>query len=161
MVKVVQTRNRLQIRSDAARQRWVSDEQKETYWRRHIEDWKKIGLSKRKYCIKNNLSQSSFGTWVREIALRDREQLPSTNAAGPLAEPSKFKVNPFVPLRILSDDLQEHKSEATVEPSVTEKRIEILVPGGAVIRVNDTCNLNFVCQLFSSLKGEVSRNAEY
>ena len=157
----MQTRTRLQIRSDAARQRCVSDEKKELYWRRHIEDWKRSGLSKRKYCIKNNLSQSSFGTWVREIALRDREQVPSENAPGPLAEPTKFKVNPFVALRILSDDMRETKSEATVELSVTEKRIEILVPGGAVLRVNDTCNVNFVCKLFYSLKGEVLQNAEY
>jgi len=155
----VQNRSRLQIRSDAARQRWVSDEKKELYWRRHIEDWKNSGLSKRQYCIKHNLSQSSFSTWVREIALRDKEQ--GAFVAGSLTEPVKSKANPFVPLRIVPDDVREPKSEAPVELGVTEKKIEIFVPGGAVIRVNDSCNLNFVSKLFYSLKAEVSRDAEY
>lgn len=156
----MQKRTRLQIRKDAAKQRWVGDDVKESSWRKHIEDWEKSGISKRRYCIKNHLSQSSFGTWVREIALRDREKVSSVNAAI-LAEPTELKVNPFVPLRILPDDARELKSEATVGLSATEKRIEILVPGGAIIRVSDKCNVKLVSQLFSSLKGEVSLNAHY
>ncbi|MBK9280778.1 MAG: hypothetical protein IPM93_21665 [Candidatus Obscuribacter sp.] len=33
-----------------------------------------------------------------------------------------------------------------------DSRVEIVVPGGAVMRVSDTCNVEFVAQLFSFLK---------
>jgi hypothetical protein len=66
-------RTKFQVRSDAAKQRWVRDDKKEAFWRAQIERWKVSGLSKRAFCESNNLSQSLFNAWNREIALRDRE----------------------------------------------------------------------------------------
>ncbi len=77
---IMQKRTKFQIRSDAAKQRWVRDDRKESFWRKHVESWKLSGLSKRAYCISQNLSQSSFNAWNREIELRDREKIPSANA---------------------------------------------------------------------------------
>lgn len=62
----MQKRSKFQIRSDAAKQRWVRDDRKESFWRRHIEAWKNSGLSKRGYCLANDLSQSSFNAWNRD-----------------------------------------------------------------------------------------------
>ena len=40
-------RSKFQVRSDAAKQRWVRDDVKEAFWRKHIEGWRNSGLSKR------------------------------------------------------------------------------------------------------------------
>jgi hypothetical protein len=150
----VQKRTKYQVRSDAAKQRWVRDDKKESFWRKHIEAWKLSGLSKRAYCIANNLSQSSFNAWNREITIRDREKIPSANAAALLSE-SEPK-SPFVQLRLLHGEPDDVKSEAPKAPVVEnnpKQSIEILVPGGAVIRVDETCSVKYVTELFSSLKG--------
>ncbi len=144
-------RSKFQIRSDAAKQRWVRDDIKEGFWRKHVEAWEASGLSKRAYCIAHDLSQSSFNAWNRELTIRDREKVPSTNAQELLYELPSNK-NPFVPLFILPD-----KPETTIPDSLQEEKIpenqhiEILVPGGAVIRVNG-CSSRFIAEIFLSLK---------
>ena len=77
----MQKRTKFQIRSDAAKQRWVRDDRKESFWRKHVVAWKLSGQSKRGYCIAHSLCQSSFNAWNREIAIRDREKIASANAA--------------------------------------------------------------------------------
>ncbi len=101
-------------------------------------------LSKRAYCIANDLSQSSFGAWNREITIRDREKIPSANAAALLSEPQPK--NPFVPLRLLHGE--ENEVKAAVAKSGPKQAIEILLPGGGVIRVDETCNVQYVAELF-------------
>ncbi|HNC91609.1 MAG TPA: hypothetical protein PL000_21975, partial [Anaerolineales bacterium] len=144
-------RTKFQIRSDAAKQRWVRDDRKEAFWRKHIEAWKASGMSKRAYSRAHNLSESSFNAWIREIALREREYVPTENVATLLAD-SK---NPFVPIRLVSDNEGKAAPLQPVPQVITpphDSRVEIVVPGGAVMRVSDTCNVEFVAQLFSFLK---------
>jgi hypothetical protein len=156
----MQKRSKFQVRSDASKQRWVRDDRKEAFWRKQIEDWKKSGLSKRSFCIKHGLSESSFNAWCREIAIRDREKIPSTNAEMLLATPAETpRPNPFVPLRLLPDDDERGLSEpradvARHEAPETKQYVEIVVPGGAIIRVREDCDLNFVGKIFSTLKGQ-------
>ena len=150
----IQKRTKFQIRSDAAKQRWVRDDRKESFWRKHIEAWKVGGLSKRGYCISHNLSQSSFNAWCREIELRNREMVASANSEAVLSKSVEQPKNAFVPLRLLPDDLIDKEPlSQEVECRVEKQQIEILVPGGAVIRVDENCSVKFVAELFSSLKG--------
>jgi hypothetical protein len=146
----MQKRSKFQIRSDAAKQRWIRDDRKESFWRRHIEAWKQSGLSKRGYCLTKELSQSSFNAWSREITLRDREKVPATKTTESLLEAKNQ--NPFVPLRLLSDEAQAGNRELPSSPPRIGTSLEILVPGGAVIRINDHPSLELIVELFSSLK---------
>jgi len=146
-------RTKFQTRSDAAKQRWVRDEKKEAFWRQHIGVWKRSGLSKRAYCKSKNLADSSFNAWYREIELRDREKVATTNAAVLLTEAEQKSTNPFVPLRLVASEPQQEQLEPPhTKADETQQTISILVPGGAVLRVTDNCNLNFVAELYSSLK---------
>ena len=148
----MQKRTKFQIRSDAAKQRWVRDDRKESFWRKHVVAWKLSGQSKRGYCIAHSLCQSSFNAWNREIAIRDRERIASANAAEILSEPSK---NPFVPLHLLPDEVVEPQPVAQVVESRSEHWIDILVPGGAVIRLTEKFSAKHVAELYSTLKGQV------
>jgi hypothetical protein len=141
-----------QIRSDAAKQRWVRDDKKEAFWRRQIESWKKSGLSKRAFCKTKNLTESSFNAWCREIELRDREKVTSANAATLLDDTEQQPSNPFVPLHLVSNDpKQEQPDPEPGREAEPKQRISILVPGGAEIRVSD-CSVSFVAELYYSLK---------
>ncbi len=68
----MQRKTKFQIRSEAAKKRWQRDEDNESFWRVHIESWRTSGLSVRKFCQVNVLTESSFCAWQRELALRDR-----------------------------------------------------------------------------------------
>jgi hypothetical protein len=147
----IANRTKFQVRSDAAKQRWVRDDRKEAFWRKQIERWKTSGLSKRAFCESNNLSASSFNAWNREIGLRDREKVKTANAEA-LLNSAK---NPFLPIRLVPDAGQEETPTGKTidEPaSPSSPAIEILVPGGAIIRVAEGAQVDYISQLFSTLK---------
>ena len=148
-------RTKFQVRSDAAKQRWVRDDRKEAFWRKHIAAWIQSGLSKRGYCIANDISQSSFNAWNREIQMRDREKAPSRNAAELLSKPAR---NPFVPIRIVPETAKEIVPQnSPVKSRAEQQPIEISLPEGVVIRLHDGCNPGFIGKLLFCLKGEVNR----
>lgn len=153
----MQQRSKFQIRSDAAKQRWVRDSRKESFWRKHVDAWKASGESKRGYCIKRNLSESSFNAWHRELGIRDREKVASANAEALLSSSIDQSKNLFVPLRLISEESKaDAKQESSVEQPEAKPVIEVLVPGGAVIRVDESCSPDFVATLFATLKGRDS-----
>jgi hypothetical protein len=55
----------------------------------------------------------------------------------------------------LPDEVKEPEFVPPIIESRSEQRIDILVPGGAVIRVSENCSVKFVAELFSTLKGQV------
>lgn len=147
-------RTKFQVRSDAAKQRWVRDDLKEAYWRKHIAAWKSSKLSKRAYCKANNLTDSSFNAWSREISIREREYAPTDNAAALLSS----RDNPFVSIKLVPDrksDLTPSPKATEAQPLNTSARVEIVVHGGAVLHVSDSCSVDFVAKLFSVLRSEV------
>lgn len=153
----MQKRSSFQIRSDAAKQRWVPDAKKELFWRKHVEAWRLSGESKRGYCIKRNLSESSFSGWMRELNIRDREKASFANAEALLSTPVNESKNLFVPLRLINaeESNEEKVAEQTGEELPAKKLIDILVPGGAVIRVDETCSPEFIADLFATLNRKV------
>jgi hypothetical protein len=149
---VMAKRSKFQVRSDASKQRWVRDERKEAYWRARINDWKKSGKSKRAYCIDNDLPESTFNAWGREIAIRDREKVSSKSAQELLAEAPQETSNPFVPLRLLPDaETPPEENLPTAAPVNQTSLIEVLVPGGAIIRLH-VSDLSSIGELYSVLK---------
>ena len=44
---------------------------KERYWRKHVGDQARSGLTARAYCQRKGLSEPSFYAWRRELARRD------------------------------------------------------------------------------------------
>lgn len=155
----MQKRTKFQIRSDAAKQRWVRDDKKEAFWRKHVEAWKKSGLSKRAYCITNNLSQSSFNAWWRELEIRDRERIPSENALALLAEPSdepktakKAAPKTFLPLHVLPEPAEPDSSRPSSKMNSGGPTVELILPGGCVIHLSQDTDLKLIGKLLSSLE---------
>lgn len=146
----MQKRTKFQIRSDAGKQRWVRDDRKEAFWRKHIESWERSGQSKRGYCLEKELSESSFNSWKREIELRDREKAASVTRTELKVDSPALARGPFVPLRVVPDAAQPNGSEAC--SAVDGKAVEVRVPGGAVLVVAHGSSVELAVEIFHALK---------
>ena len=134
-------KSKFQIRSEAAKKRWQRDDTKEQYWREQLSALAESKLSVRGYCQANDVSESSLRSWRRELSLRDREV--------PLPKARKEAPNPFVPIRLVM-----HERQDSMLGDLTEKvsPLELIVRGGAVIRIENDTDFKLVSRLLSALE---------
>jgi hypothetical protein len=134
----------------------------EEQWRDIFSEWSTSGLSEGKFCKRENYSTEAFRYMWKELKMPSRKK-PSTQAqrtkvqtrsdAVPLVEAVQQSTNPFVPLHLVSSEPQQEQLKLPhTKVDETQQTISILVPGGAVLRMTDNCNLNFVAELYSLLK---------
>lgn len=163
--------------------RWKRDPAKESYWRKQLALWQKSGLSIRAFCKEHGVVETSFYTWRRELIVRARESGSAEEIRGaeqmtpnmlkdgrgrkiairyrqtdqPTMESllkDDAKPNPFVPIRIFQGD-ETPQASHEIDPSngSGQRGIEIVLPGGAVIRLSESSNIRLVAELLSVLKG--------
>jgi hypothetical protein len=137
-------KSKVHVRGEAVSKRWQRDDEKETYWKGQLGAWIASKLSVRQYCLTNGISESSFRAWRRELDLREREASSLTVSPGVPAT-----VNPFVPIRLVTKN--EHKIIREAQ-SGKAPGLELVVRGGAVIRVDGDTDLKLVSQLLSALE---------
>lgn len=112
------------------------DRGKERFWRRVLRRWRRSGLSVRRFCEQQGLSEPSFYAWRRTIAERDREA-----SSGRRRRVHDHPVSPlFVPLR--------------VTPSASV--LEIVLGQGRVVRVPPGFDPATLRQLLAVLEEEES-----
>ena len=138
----MQRKTKFQIRSEAAKKRWQRDEDKESFWRIHIDAWKKSDLSVRKFCHANFLTESSFRAWRRELALRDRE------GSAPGSSPTDNEKSPFVAIHLVPDQ----PAHDTVTNESTAGSLQIQIRGCATLSVTDQTDMALVARLVSALE---------
>jgi hypothetical protein len=86
--------------------------EKEAYWRKMLHRRRRDGVSVRQFCKDHSLSEASFFSWQREIAMRDR-QATDTSENGSSSSRAKQAVaqqvnpSPFIPLRLTSASAME------------------------------------------------------
>ena len=97
-------------------------------WRQRLQRFERSGLSAAAFCVKEGVSPPSFYAWRRRLQ-------PSAQAA-PAARPAADAAR-LVPVRLL-----------TAPPPG-----ELVLPGGAVLRLAPGCDLAFVRDLVATLGG--------
>ena len=85
------------------------DPHKERFWRRMLRQWRRSGLSVRAFCEQHGLSQPSFYAWRRTLAQRQAHTVA------------------FVPVEVRTDSL--------TPPSAAAAGLELVLPGGRVLRI--------------------------
>lgn len=140
----MQRKTKFQIRSEAAKKRWQRDEDKESFWRIHIDAWKKSGLSVRKFCHANFLTESSFRAWRRELSLRDREG----TAQGTPVSAAAAEQSPFVAIRLVPD----RPAHDTIASEPASGSLQIQIRGCATLSVTDQTDMALVARLVSALE---------
>ena len=128
---------------------------KEKYWRRMLRLWQRGGLTARRFCAEQQLSEASFYAWRREIARRDQEQSEATtelapaerfaqshSTNGPLAKrrPRNTSLPPFVKVAV---------EEGGSSPANV---IELVVRENCVLRVRPGFDADLLRQLLRVLE---------
>lgn len=113
-------------------------ETKERLWRNRIRRQQQSGLSIRAFCGEESLSEASFHWWRRELARRKAQSpvRPSTGRQQPLL--ALPEVAQFVPV--------------TVAPSSPCPSIEIVLPGGVLVRVLQDCSSQLLREVLTVLE---------
>ena len=86
--------------------------EKEAYWRKTLRRQGRSGLSVRQFCKDHAVSEASFFSWQREIAIRDRQATDtsengSSSSRVKQAVAQQVNASPFIPLRLISTSTME------------------------------------------------------
>ena len=100
--------------------------EKEAYWRGHVERQSGSGVSIRKYCRENGVSEPSFYLWRRELRKRDLER-------GVDDRREHEGSSDVVPAGLVAVDVVASDSASTDRTAM----LEIDVSGGVVIRLRE------------------------
>lgn len=101
------------------------DRDKERRWRSLVDKWQKSGLEIRAFCRRENLQESSFYFWRRELARRGQEALAVSRKAKQKKEQPKF-----VPVAIVNDD---HRASL-------DRILEIRLGSGHILIIGRDCD---------------------
>src|SRR5271163_3063255 len=100
-------------------------------WRQRLQRFERSDLSVVAFCAREGISVPSFYAW--------RKRLRPAQAAGrPRPDQTTADLPRFVPVRIAN-------------PPIPEKPVELLLPGGVLLRLPAGCDLNFVRSLVQTL----------
>ncbi len=111
--------------------------EKEAYWRSQFERQSASGLSIRRWCRENGVSEPTFYVWRRKLQNRDQERgLTDRDRHAPLSEAvvtPDFVAVDVVTSNVVTRDVVTFDGES----SDREAKLEIDVAGGIVIRLRE------------------------
>ncbi len=112
------------------------------YWRSVFERYAESGLSVRRFCQENGISQSTFFAWRKKVGKE-----PSMADGGRVGASS----------RSLDGKSQARPSFVAVKLPIASEPIEIAHPLGYVVRVASGANLDSLIRIFQILDQHASK----
>jgi hypothetical protein len=102
---------------------WMADggvcADREQFWRDHVAGWKGSGLSLRLYSERHGLKAGTLGYW--------NSRLKAGAAESPGSSPGSGAGTTFLAVRVADP--------AVAAPASQDERIELVLPGGRVVRL--------------------------
>jgi transposase len=112
------------------------DPQREAFWREVLKRHAVSGMSVRRFCQREKLTESTFFAWRRTIAERDAEVKSRTGRGG---RPKRLKQPAFLPVVI--DEEQGRNGSIMIE-----------LAGGRLLRLPESIATERLVQLVNSLE---------
>ena len=106
---------------------------RERFWRRHLQQQPRSGLSIRQYCFEHDLAKATFYLWRRR--LRQRDHLAQADAGQPTTPA-------FVPVTLID-----------APPRSDASAIDIRLSGGQRLRVRAGCDTQLLATVLALLEG--------
>lgn len=132
----------------------------ERYWRRVMVEFSATGLSGAEYCRRNGIKYQHFADWRLKIrksdasgkaigqrALRRAHVAEKSKLRGPKSSSGQHKSVEFAEIQVV-DRQNPNQVGRTGEPA----RLELVFPGGVVLRLPDDCSLTFLSSVISILE---------
>jgi transposase-like protein len=107
-----------------------ADPKLEQRWRQRLAQWRRSGLTIRRFCEQHALSQPSFYAWRRELQRRDARRAAA-------AAPTDSAATPFVPVQVV--------------PAPTPSPLELVLCGGRILRVTPGFDTDTLRRLLATL----------
>lgn len=121
--------------------------EKEQFWRLVLEEHQRSGLSVRRFCQREGVSEPSFYAWRREIRQRDAER--ADEATGASKGPRRL-----VPVNVIGPV----SNAPPVDQPVT-KPLEIVAPGGWKLRCDPNVDPDRIGALLDVIGRQQNRAA--
>jgi hypothetical protein len=114
-----------------------SKAQKEAYWRDIVKRQARSGLSVRRFCAEEDISEPSFYGWRRKLAGRGQEKVVTPNSRASRTGSANSSNRPaFIPL-------------AVADP---ERVLEVIHPLGYRVRITGEVNAKSLRQVLDALE---------
>jgi hypothetical protein len=111
--------------------------QKEAYWRDVVERQARSGLSVRRFCAEQNISEASFYGWRRKLARRDQEKVDTPISRSPkTGATNSAHGQAFIPLAVAD----------------SEHVLEVVHPLGYRVRIPGEVNAKSLKQVLDALE---------
>ena len=107
--------------------------EKEAYWRSQVERHSESGLSIRRWCRENGVSEPTFYVWRRELRKRDHERGLTERDRHELFSEAAV-ASDFVAVDVVTSDVL---TPDVVTSDDREAKLEIDVAGGIMIRLRE------------------------
>jgi hypothetical protein len=99
------------------------DRQKEQFWQRHVEAWRRSGRTVRDYCQAAGVVEHNFYSWKRVLAERQASAQPFEQPREKAKDDPLARLPAFVPVRLIEEQVASGGS------------VEVVLCGGRVVRV--------------------------
>lgn len=132
----------------AGRRRGQRDRAKERRWRKIVRHWRSSGLSVREFCDWQELSESLFYAWRRELVKRDREAATATGGSSKQTGSTRTPAAAFVPVHVVADGAQAGPGD----PSRADG-LEVHLPGGVRLSVSPECDRALLRDVIACCRG--------
>ena len=110
--------------------------QKEAYWRDIVKRQADSGLSVRRFCAEQDISEASFYGWRKKLARRDQEEAPAKSRAWRTGSEKSANGHPFISLA-MADSV---------------RGLEIVHPLGYRVRITGDVNAKSLKQVLDALE---------
>ena len=129
---------------------------KQEYWRTQVQQWRDSGLSLRLFCRQNQLAETSFFAWRRELEIRAREStteldthddvIPKFIAVDVIHEPNGNQPN-----RIDAESVEASVHKTLTQPDAllsapdkTPPTLEIETRSGILVRLREEVSVEIL-----------------
>jgi len=134
------------------------DSSREAFWRGIIQQRLQAGLNIREFCRREQLSESAYHYWKREIAKRDGQPFNGKSKKKTTSKQDRNSQPTFIPVSLDSVAMHQPQIEQPQveqpqieQPQIEQPQIEILYASGTTVRIASGCDATTISVILQAM----------